>query len=340
MLLGKGGRGVEYCFLGRTGVKVSALCLGCLTMGRELDEAASQQIIDRYLEAGGNFLDTANMYSRGRSEQVVGRAIRGRREEIVLATKVRQRMGEGVNDQGLSRRHIFHQVEESLQRLQTDHIDLYYLHCWDEAAEIEDTLRTLDDLIHAGKVRYWGISNFTGWQIALAVGIAEREGLARPVALQPQYSLVVRDIEREVLPAAQAFRLAVMPWSPLARGFLSGKYHRGEPPPQNTRFRRSSGWMDEWKRWDTERNWRIVEAVGEIAQSRGRTHAQVALNWLLRQPGVTAPIIGATSLQHLEQNLEAIGWELTPEEVARLGEASSFDEGYPYEFIRRLHEDR
>jgi len=262
---------MECRFLGRTGVKLSALCLGCLTLGRELDAAESRRIISHYLEAGGNFLDTANVYSHGQSEEIVGRAIQGHREDIVLATKVRQRMGEGPNEQGLSRKHIMHQVEESLRRLQTDYIDLYYLHCWDEAADLEDTLHTLDDLIHAGKVRYWGVSNFAGWQVALAVSIAEHEGMARPAALQPQYSLIVRDIEREVLPAALALGLAVMPWSPLARGFLSGKYRRGEPPPANTRFRRSTVWLDEWQRWDRERNWRIVEALGEIAQGRGRT---------------------------------------------------------------------
>jgi len=331
---------MEYRFLGRTGVRVSALCLGCLTLGRELDEATSQHIIGRYLEAGGNFLDTANVYSRGRSEEIVGPAIRDHRDEIVLATKVRQRMGEGANEQGLSRKHILHQVDESLRRLQTDYVDLYYLHCWDQAADLEDTLRTLDDLIRAGKVRYWGISNFTGWQMALAVSITERAGLARPVAVQPQYSLIVRDIEREVLPATKAFDLSVMPWSPLARGFLTGKYRPGQPPPAQTRFRRSAVWMDDWRRWDTDRNWRIVEAVGEIAQARGRTHAQVALNWLLRQPDVTAPIIGATSVQHLDQNLGAMGWELTPEEVAHLDEASSFALGYPYDFIRQIHRDR
>jgi len=331
---------MEYRFLGRTGVKVSALCLGCLTLGREVDETTSHRIIGRYLEAGGNFLDTANIYSRGRSEDIVGRAIQGHREEIVLATKVRSPMDDGPNEQGLSRKHIMHQVEESLRRLQTDYIDLYYLHCWDEATDLEETLRTLDDLIHAGKVRYWGISNFTGWQIALAVAIAEREGLAPPVAVQPQYSLIVRDIEREVLPAAMAFSLAVMPWSPLARGFLSGKYQRGEPPPANTRFGRPANWQDIWKRWDRERHWRIVEAVGEVAGARGRTHAQVALNWLLRRPGVTGPIVGATSLEQLEENLGAVGWELTAEEMVQLEEASSFELGYPYEFIRIAHQNR
>ena len=331
---------MEYRYLGRTGVKVSALCLGCLTLGREADEATSQRIIGRYMEAGGNFLDTANVYSRGRSEEIVGRAIQGHRDEIVLATKVCQRMGDGVNEVGLPRKHIMHQVEESLRRLQTGYIDLYYLHCWDEATDLEETLRTLDDLIHAGKVRYWGISNFTGWQMALAMATSKHRGLARPTAVQPQYSLIVRDIEREVLPAAMALGLAVMAWSPLARGFLSGKYRRDEPPPANTRFRRGATWQDAWKRWDKERNWRIIDAVTEVARERSKTHAQVALNWLLQRAGVTAPIIGATSLEQLEENLGALGWKLTPEEVARLKDASSFELGYPYEFIRILHQDR
>ena len=331
---------MEYRYLGPTGVKISVLCLGCLTFGRELDETASLRIVGRYLESGGNFLDTANVYSRGRSETIVGKAIRDHREEFVLATKVRQRMGDGVNEQGLSRKHIIHQVEESLRRLHTDYIDLYYLHCWDEAVDLEETLRTVDDLVRSGKIRYWGISNFTGWQIALAVTIAEREGLARPVALQPQYSLIVRDIEREVLPAATAFGLGLFPWSPLARGFLTGKYRHGELPPADTRFRRSSSWLDEWRRWDRERNWRTVEAVEEIARARGRTHAQIALNWLINRPGVTGPIIGATSIEQLEENLGAVGWELSPAETEQLEEVSSFELGYPYDFIHLLHQDR
>jgi aryl-alcohol dehydrogenase-like predicted oxidoreductase len=331
---------MEYRYLSRTGVKVSTLCLGCLTFGRELDETLSRRIIDRYLDAGGNFLDTANVYSRGRSEEIVGQAIRGRRDEIVLATKVRQRMGDGVNEQGLSRKHVLNQVEGSLRRLQTDYIDLYYLHCWDEQADLEDTLRAVDDLIHAGKVHTWGISNFTGWQTALAMAIAEREGLVRPVAMQPQYSLIVRDAEREVLPAAMAFGLSVFPWSPLARGFLTGKYQRGEPPPEDTRFRRSSVWMDEWERWDRERHWRIIETVEGIARRRNKTPAQVALNWVLQRPGVTGPIIGATSLEQLEENLGAVGWELSAEEMGELNDVSFFEVGYPYDFIRNLHEDR
>jgi aryl-alcohol dehydrogenase-like predicted oxidoreductase len=331
---------VEYRYLGETGVKVSALCLGCLNFGRELDQSVSERVLGHYIDAGGNFLDTANVYSRGGSEEIVGQAIKDRRDDIVLATKVRQKMGDGPNDQGLSRKHIMSQVEGSLRRLQTEYIDLYYLHCWDEKTSPEDTIRTLDDLIRAGKIRTWGISNFTGWQIALAVAVAEREHLARPVAVQPQYSLIVRGAEREVLPAASAFGLAVFPWSPLARGFLTGKYHRGEPPPQNTRFHRSTGWLDEWQRWDVDRNWRAVEAVEAIAERRQKTQAQVALSWLLQRPGVTSPIIGATSLEQLQENLGALDWALADQERADLDAASDFDIGYPYDFIRNLHEDR
>ena len=331
---------MEYRCLGRTGVKVSALCLGCLTFGREIGETASQEIIARYLEAGGNFLDTANVYSRGRSEEIVGTAIRGHREEIVLATKVGQRMGDGRNEVGLSRKHIMCQIDESLRRLQTEYIDLYYLHCWDDKADMRDTLRAMDDLVRVGKIRGWGVSNFAGWQMALAMGIVEREELAQPVAVQPQYSLIVRDIEREVLPAAVAFGLAVVPWSPLARGLLSGKYRRGQLPPENSRFRRSITWQDAWQRWDRERNWRTIEAVGAIAEARRKTYAQVALNWLLHRPGITGPVIGATSLEQLEDNLETVGWELTPEEMAQLDEASVFELGYPYEFIQVIGRDR
>jgi aryl-alcohol dehydrogenase-like predicted oxidoreductase len=331
---------MEYRYLGTTGVKVSALCLGCLTFGRELDEAASLRLIGHYLDAGGNFLDTANVYSLGRSEEIVGQAIRGRRDDVVLATKVRMRMGDGANEVGLSRKHIMAQVEGSLRRLGTDAIDLYYVHCWDAAADLQQTLRTMDDLVRAGKIRYWGISNFAGWQIALAATTCRYEGWSPPVALQPQYSMLVRDAEREVLPAALAFDLALVPWSPLARGVLTGKYRRGKEVPAESRLGRRISWMDLWERWDVDWVWRAVETVGQIAQARGVTRAQVALNWLLCQPGMTAPIVGATSLDQLEENLGAAGWTLTPEELARLDGASAFDLGYPAEFIRRVNEER
>jgi aryl-alcohol dehydrogenase-like predicted oxidoreductase len=331
---------MEYRYLASTGIKVSVFCLGCLTFGRELDEATSMQLVDRYLDAGGNFLDTANVYSYGRSEEIVGRAIQGRRDGVVLATKVRMRMGDGVNDVGLSRKHIMAQVEGSLRRLGTDYIDLYYVHCWDEAADLQQTLRAMDDLVRAGKVRYWGISNFSGWQIALAATSCSYEGYAQPVALQPQYSLLVRGIEQEVLPAARAFALAVMPWSPLARGVLSGKYEREGQVPAGSRLGRRISWMDRWERWDVDRVWQALETVQGIAEGRGVTSAQVALNWLLCQPDVTAPIVGATSVEQLEENLGAAGWALSAEERSLLDDASASDAGYPYEFIRRINEER
>ncbi|MFH1085496.1 MAG: aldo/keto reductase, partial [Chloroflexota bacterium] len=286
------------------------------------------------------FIDTANVYARGQSEEIVGRALAERRQDVVLATKVRQRIGEGANDVGLSRLHIMQQVEQSLRRLRTDDIDLYYLHCWDPDAELEDTLRTMDDLVRAGKVRYWGISNFTGWQIALAATACRYEGWARPVAMQPQYSLLVRDIEREVLPAAQRFGLAVMSWSPLARGFLSGKFRREQGPRADARLGRSTVWLDRWERWDRERNWRILAVVQAIALERGVSPAQVALNWVLHRPGVTAPIVGATSMAQLEDNLAAASWRLTDDERARLDAVSALEPSYPYEFIDVLRGER
>jgi aryl-alcohol dehydrogenase-like predicted oxidoreductase len=331
---------MEYRYLGTTGVKVSALCLGTLTFGREVEEPLAQRLIARYLDAGGNFVDTANVYARGQSEEIVGRALEGRRDDVVLASKVRQRIGEGANEVGLSRLHIMQQVELSLHRLRTDHIDLYYLHCWDPDAELEDTLRAMDDLVRAGKVRYWGISNFTGWQIALTATTCRYERLARPIALQPQYSLLVRDIERDVLPAAQRFGLAVMPWSPLARGFLSGKYRRTEGPRADARLGRSSVWLDRWERWDKERHWRILEVVQAIAQERGVSPAQVALNWLLHRPGVTAPIVGATTMAQLEDNLASATWRLSDDERARLDAVSALEPSYPYEFIDALQGER
>ena len=331
---------MDYRSLGSTGVRVSSLCLGALAFGRELDEAASQRILGRYLEAGGNFIDTADSYGDGRSEEIVGRAIRDCREQIVLATKVGWRVGDRPNDVGLSRRRIIRSLEGSLRRLRTDHVDVYYLHCWDAAADVERIVRVMDDLVRAGEVRYWGISNFTGWQIAHTVAVARRNGCAVPVAVQPQYSLMVRDVEREVLPAAQWFDLAVVPWSPLARGMLADRYRPGEAPPEDSRIGRSRFWLDEWRRWDRERHWRILETVRDIAAERDRTPAQVALNWLLQQAGVTAPILGVTDLPQLEENLGALGWELTGAELERLEEASALATGYPYEFIHRWEEER
>lgn len=326
---------MDYRRMGETGLLVSELCLGCMTFGREADETTSRELVDRFLEAGGNFLDTANVYSDGVSEEVTGRAIKGVRDELVLATKVRFPVGEGPNDAGLSRKHIMRSCEESLRRLGTDYIDLYQVHCWDALTPLEETLAALTDLVREGKVRYIGVSNFTAWQIMKSLWVSEAGGFERFVCLQPQYSLVERNIEYEILPVCREEGLGVIPWSPLGGGFLSGKYRRDERPPEDSRIASATESMEEyWDRRATGRNWRVLDAVGEVAKETGKTYAQISLNWLLRQEGVTAPIVGARTMEQLEDNLGAAGWELAAEQVERLSEAGALEDVYPYRFIR------
>ena len=326
---------MEYRRLGDTGLMVSELCLGCMTFGREADEEASKGLVARFLEAGGNFVDTADVYTRGVSEEITGRALKGVRDEVVLATKVRFPMGDGPNDVGLSRKHVVQGCEDSLRRLGTDFIDLYQVHCWDAATPLEETLAALSDLVRAGKVRYVGVSNFTAWQLMKSVGVSDALGFERFVCLQPQYSLVERNIEREVLPVCEEEGLGVIPWSPLGGGFLSGKYRRGEEPPRGSRISEAEESMEEyWDRRATERNWAVLDVVGEISEATGKSYAQISLNWLLRQPAVTAPIIGARTAEQLEDNLGASGWELDEEQVNRLSEAGAPEDTYPYRFIR------
>ena len=327
---------MQYRRLGRTGLMVSELCLGCMTFGRELDEEGSKAMISYFLDAGGNFVDTADVYERGASEEIVGRAIKDvRREVVVLATKVRFPMGDGPNDVGLSRKHVLSACDASLKRLGTDYIDLYQVHAWDGATPLEETLSALTDLVRVGKVRYVGVSNFTGWQLMKSLYVSELNGFERFLSLQPQYSLVERNIEREILPACREEGLGVMPWSPLGGGFLSGKYRRGEVPLQGSRIAEATESMEEhWDQRATERNWRTLDAVGEISEETGRSYAQISLNWLLRQEGVTAPIVGARRMEQLEDNLGAAGWELSEEQVSRLDRASAIEDVYPYRFIR------
>jgi aryl-alcohol dehydrogenase-like predicted oxidoreductase len=284
---------------------------------------------------GGNFIDTADVYADGVSEEFTGRAVKDVREEVVLATKVRFSIGDGSNDVGLSRKHILAGCEASLRRLGTDYIDLYQVHAWDAAAPLEETLSALTDLVRQGKVRYVGVSNFTGWQLMKALYVSELNGFEKFVSLQPQYSLVERNIEREILPVCREEGLGIIPWSPLAGGFLSGKYRRGEGPPQGSRIAEAVESMEEhWDRRATELNWRTLDVIGEISEQTGKSYAQISLNWLLRQEGVTAPIIGARRMEQLEDNLGAAGWKLSEEQVARLSEASAIEEVYPYRFIR------
>lgn len=331
---------MEYRKLGRSGLVVSELCLGCMTFGGVTNEVEAQRIIDRFFDAGGNFLDTADVYSGGASEGIVGRALQKRRRtDVILATKVRFALGDKPNDNGLSRKHIMDAIDDSLRRLDTDYVDLYQVHCWDSQTPLEETIAALDDLVRADKVRYIGLSNFTAWQIAKSLSISDSHGRTRFISVQLQYSLIVRDIEREILPLCREEGLGVIPWSPLGGGFLSGKYRRDERPAADNRLADvDESWEDGWKRRATERNWRILEAVSEVATARGKSCAQVALAWLLAQPDVTAPILGVRTLEQLEDNLGCIGWRLSAEELQRLTEVSAIEEGYPYWLIRTANE--
>jgi aryl-alcohol dehydrogenase-like predicted oxidoreductase len=329
---------MDYRFLGRAGLKVSELCLGAMTFGRESDEETSHRILDRFAEAGGNFIDTADVYTRGASEEVVGRWLRGkRRSDFVVATKVRFPMGEGPNDVGLSRQHILSGVEASLRRLGTDTIDLYQVHCWDQATSLEETLSTLDDLVRSGKVRYVGASNFTGWQLQKAVDLSRWHGWEVFVCLQPLYNLLDRYLEWDLLPVCRNEGLGIIPWSPLRGGWLSGKYRRGmAAPPENTRIdaAEKGGWSESWTAYNNERTWSILDELFAVAAEVSKPPAQVALNWVKDRPGVTAPIIGARSLAQLEENLGATGWSLDAGQIERLNKISAQPAPiYPHGFI-------
>lgn len=331
---------MEYRRLGHSGMMVSELCLGCMTFGREIDEDLSRGMVETFIEAGGNFIDTANVYSKGTSEAITGRAIKNKRDDVVLATKVRFAMGEGANDMGVSRKHIMDACEASLRRLGTDRIDLYQVHCWDAATPLEETLSALSDLVRQGKVRYIGVSNFTGWQIIKAACVSQEHGFERFVSLQPQYSMVERHIEYEVVPACLASGLGVIPWGPLGQGWLTGKYKKGEPPPEGSRIAGATDDMEEsWSKRATERNWAVVDELGTIAEETGKSYAQIALNWLLRKPAVVAPIIGATKPEQLADNLGACGWELDDDQMERLDKVGAPPEMYPYQFIANAQRD-
>ncbi|WP_324716816.1 aldo/keto reductase [Carboxydochorda subterranea] len=335
---------MNYRYLGRTGLKVSELCLGTMTFGRESSEAESHRMLDRFAEAGGNFIDTADVYAAGVSEEILGRWLKGkRRDDYVIATKVRFAMGKGPNDLGLSRKHIVAAVEASLRRLQTDYVDLYQVHAWDPGTPLEETLSTLDDLVHRGLVRYTGASNYSGWQLQKAIDAARAHGWEPFSCLQPLYNLLDRSTEWELIPVCVNEGLGVIPWSPLRGGWLSGKFRRGmTAPPAGTRIEQASryGWSENWERYNNERTWRVIDTLLVIAGQVGKTPAQVALNWLLRKPGVTAPIIGARDTAQLEDNLGATGWELTAEQVAALDRASDPELPYPYDFIRNASRER
>ncbi len=326
---------MEYRNLGSTGTAVSNLALGTMTFGAETDEAGAHAQLDRFLDVGGTLIDTADVYTGGTSEEIIGRWLAGsaKRDQVVLATKGRFPMGDGPNDVGLSRRHLTRALDESLRRLGVDGVDLYQCHAFDPLTPIEETLAFYDDAIRAGKVHYAGLSNFTGWQLQRAVDVAEHRHLPKPVTLQPQYNLLVREIEWEIVPAALANGLGLLPWSPLGGGWLTGKYTREERPSGTTRLGEnpSRGVEAYDRRSASQRTWDVVDAVRSIADDSGASMAQVSLAWLADRPAVTSVILGARTVKQLDDNLGAAELHLTAHQTAQLDAAS--DPGaadYPY----------
>ncbi len=327
---------MQYRTLGNSGAVVSHYALGTMTFGAEASEETSQAFLDNYLAAGGNFIDTADVYSGGVSEEIIGRWLTRRpeaRDRVILATKGRFPMGLAPNDVGTSRRHLTRALDDSLRRLGVEQIDLYQMHAWDPITPLEETLRFLHDAVSNGKIAYYGFSNFLGWQLTKAVHLAKAHGLSAPVTLQPQYSLLVREIESEIVPASLDAKIGLLPWSPLGGGWLSGKYKRDEPPTGATRLGDNPNrGMEAWQaRNDDPRTWDVIETVEKIAADHGVSASQVALAWLADRPAVTSVILGARNIEQLADNLAAADLELTPEESERLTQASQPRLGvYPY----------
>ncbi len=321
---------MEYRNLGRTGLKVSELCLGTMQFGWTTDGENAFKVMDAFVEAGGNFIDTADIYSSwapnnpgGVAETIIGRWMKERknRRDMVVATKVRGRMWPGPNGEGLSRAHIMQAVEDSLRRLNTDYIDLYQTHWFDADTPIEETLRALDDLVRQGKVRYIGCSNYPAWRLCRALWVSDKLGLARYDSLQPHYNLVHRaEFERELMPLCQEQGLGVIPYSPLAGGFLTGKYRRGKPVPESAR---AEGIR---RRYFNEKGFAVIDKLEELAKARGKTPLQMALGWLLTNPVVTAPIIGANTVEQLQESLGAVGLRLSQEEMEALNGLTAWEE--------------
>jgi len=315
---------MDYVRLGKTGLKVSRLCLGCMTYGTSkwrpwvLDEEAARPFIKRALERGINFFDTADMYSLGASEEVLGRALKdfAKRHEIVIATKVYNKMGEAPNDRGLSRKHIFDSIDGSLRRLGVDHVDLYQTHRWDYETPIEETLEALDDVVRAGKARYVGASSMYAWQFSSALHASERHGWARFVSMQNHYNLVYREEEREMIPLCRAEGVGLIPWSPLARGFLAGNRTR-DKSGSTVRARTDDFARDLYYQAD---DFAVAERLQDVAREHSRKPTQIALAWILSRAGMTAPIIGASKMEHLDDAVAALDVKLSEEDAKKLEE--------------------
>lgn len=327
---------MNYRYLGRSGLKVSELGFGAGTFGGkgplfsawgQTDVAEARRMIDINLEHGVNLFDTADAYSDGASESILGAALEGRRDQAVISTKLTLRIGDGPNDVGASRHHLLTGVEQALKRLRTDYIDILQLHHFDAQTPVEQVMSTLDDLVRFGKVRYIGASNFSGWQLMKSQAVAERHGWSKFVANQVYYSLIGRDYEWELMPLGLDQGLGAIVWSPLGWGRLTGKIRRGQPLPEGSRLHETAGFAPPV---DEERLYRVVDALDEVASETGRTVPQIALNWLLQRPTVSSVLIGARNEDQLRQNLEAAGWNLDAEQVARLDAASAVTPAYPY----------
>lgn len=332
-------------YLGRSGLRVSEFALGTMTFGREADVETSHAMLDLFVERGGNFIDSADVYGNGTADEVVAPWFATKqRDDFVVATKVRFPTGDGMNDVGLSRKHIIASVEASLRRLGTDHVDLLQIHCWDRGTPIEETLTTLDRLVQDGKVRYLGSSNLRGWQLQKMIDTSRQMGLESFTCHQPQYNLLARETEWEVLEVCANEGVGVIPWSPLRGGWLSGRYSRdmaGPPAGSRVKTAEEQGWSETWARYANEHTWGILDELRRIADVHGVSPAAVAIRWVAQNPVVTAPILGASKLEHLESNLAAIDIELSADEMAALDRVSHVDGSYPYdEFIDEANASR
>ena len=328
---------MEYRRLGKSGLKVSEICLGTMTFGHGADEAETNRMIHLAWDAGVNFFDTANSYADGESEILLGKALKGRRRDAVIATKFFNPMGPGPNDSGMSRVHIMQAIDDSLKRLQMDYVDIYYIHHVDTQTPLEEMLRALDDLVRQGKVRYTACSNYEAWRLSEALWLSDSLSLERFVCYQPQYSLVVRDIEQELVPLCEHKGLGIVVWSPLAGGFLSGKYRPGERAQDGTRS--EEGWAYPQRYFAANAD-ETLQTLYDVSEELGYSPAQVALRWVLEQRAITSVIVGARHAGHLRDNLGAAGWQLTEEALQKLNTVSHLPARYPEAMEKNMHERR
>jgi aryl-alcohol dehydrogenase-like predicted oxidoreductase len=328
---------MEYRRMGRSGLKVSEICLGTMTFGHGTDQQEANRIVDLARDAGVNFFDTANTYGGGQSETMLGNALKGKRRDAIVATKFFNPMGPGPNDSGMSRVHIMQAIDDSLCRLQMDYVDLYYIHHVDTQTPLDEMLRALDDLVRSGKVRYTACSNYEAWRLMEALWISDSKDLARFACYQPQYSLVVRDIEEEIIPVCQLKGLGVVVWSPLAGGFLTGKYQPGERSAAGTRS--EEGWAYPQRYFAANADDALAELL-KVADELERSPAQIALRWALDQPAITSVIIGARTVEQARDNVLAGGWTLPAEALQRLNAVSALPPRYPRSMEENMHERR